>query len=73
LNDYFGSVFTFEDLVKELPETKCKFSNDNDHMLSNIEITRDIILNKLNKLKPNKALGVDEIVPRILLENSDVY
>jgi len=39
LNDYFGSVFTSEDLVNELPETKCKFSKDNDPMLSNIEIT----------------------------------
>jgi len=55
-----------------LPETKCKFSTDIDHMLSNIEITRDILLNKLNKLNSNKALGVDGIVPRILVENSDV-
>jgi len=72
LNDYFGSVFTCEDLVNELPETKCKFSKDNDHMLCNIEITRDIVLKILNKLKSNKAPGVDGIVPRILVENSDV-
>jgi len=72
LNDYFGSVFTSEDLVNELLETKCKFSTDNDHMLSNIEIMRDIVLNKLNKLNSNKAPGVDGIFPRILVENSDV-
>jgi len=59
MNEYFGSVFTPDDLVNELPETKCKFSTDNDHMLSNIEITRDIVLNKLNKLNSNKAPGVD--------------
>jgi len=72
LNDYLGSVFTSEDLVNELPETKCKFSTDNHHMLSNVEITRDIVLNKLNKLNFNKAPGVDGIVPKILVENSDV-
>jgi len=41
-------------------------------MLSNIEITRAIVLNKLNKLNSNKAPGVDGIVPRKLVENSDV-
>jgi len=72
LNDYFGSVFTSEDLVNELRDIKCKFSKDNDHMLSNIEIMRDIVLNKLNKLNSDKAPCVDGIVPRILVENSDV-
>jgi len=72
LNAYFGSVFTSEDLVNELLETKCKFSKDNDHMLSKIEITRDVVLNKLNKLKSNKAPGVDGIVHRKLVGNSDV-
>jgi len=72
LNNYFGSVFTSDDLVNELPKTKCKFSTDNDHMLSNIEITRDNVLNKLNKLNSNKVPGVDGIVPRIKVENSDV-
>jgi len=38
-------------------------------MLRNIEITRDIVVEKLNS---NKAPGVDGIVPRILVENSDV-
>jgi len=71
MNYYFGSFFTSEDLVNELLETKCKFRKDNDHMLSNIEITRDIVLDKLNILKSNKAPGVDGIVPRILVENSD--
>ena len=29
LNDYFGSVFTSEDLVNELPEARCNFTEDN--------------------------------------------
>jgi hypothetical protein len=72
LNVYFGSVFTSENLVNELPEVRCNFGEDNDHMLSDIELTQDIICNKLNKLNSNKAPGVDGIVPRILVENSDI-
>ena len=71
-NDYFGSVFTSEDLVNELPEARCNFNEDNDHMLSSIEITQEIIHNKLSKLNINKAPGVDGIVPRILVENADI-
>jgi len=53
LNDYFGSVFMFEDLVNELLEARCNFSENNNHMLSGIEITQDNIRNKLSKLKIN--------------------
>jgi len=66
LNDYFRSIFTSKDLVNELPETRCNFTEDNDHMLSGIEITQDIIRNKLSKLKINKDPGVDRIVPRCM-------
>jgi len=72
LNDYFGSVFTSEDSMNELPEVRSNFNEDNDHMLSSIEITQDIIRNKLSKLKINKAPGVDGIVPRLLVENADI-
>jgi len=41
-------------------------------MLSNIEITRDIVPNKLTKFDSNKAPGVDGIVSKILVENPDV-
>ena len=40
--------------------------------MSSIEITKDIICNKLSKLNINKAPGVDGIVPRILVENADI-
>jgi len=71
LNDYFGSVFTSADLVNELPEVRCNFNEDNDHILSGIAITQDIIRNKLSKLKMNKVLGADGNIPRILVENAD--
>jgi hypothetical protein len=48
------------------------FDKGRNHMLSSIEITQNIIVTKLNKLKINKAPGVDGIVPRILVENADV-
>ena len=72
LNDYFGSVFTAENSLNELPEVKCFFNQDKSHMLNNIVLTQEIISNKLSKLKVNKAPGVDGIVPRLLVENADI-
>jgi endonuclease/exonuclease/phosphatase family metal-dependent hydrolase len=72
LNEYFGSVFTTENSVNELPEVKCFFNEDKSHMLSNIVLTRDIISIKLSKLKVNKAPGIDGIVPRLLVETADI-
>jgi len=73
LNDYFGSIFTSEDLVNELPEVKFYFNEDRDHLPSGIEISQDkISRSKLSQLKINKAPDVDGIVPRILVENADI-
>jgi hypothetical protein len=72
LLDDFGSVFTSENGHDELPEVRNMFVKENNHMLSNIEITQDIISSKLSKLKINKAPGVDGLVPRILVENADI-
>jgi len=51
---------------------KTFFVEDSNHMRNNIEISQDIILSKLSKLRINKALGVVRLVPRILVENADV-
>ncbi|MGE5822000.1 MAG: RNA-directed DNA polymerase [Nitrososphaerota archaeon] len=72
LNDYFGSVFTSETDVNALPEVNNMFDKDSNHMLNSIELTQNIIVSKLRKLKINKAPGVDGIVPRILVENADI-
>ena len=69
LHEYFGSVFTSENV---LPEVNYMFDKDSNHMLSNIELSQDNIASKLSKLKANKAPGEDEIVPRILIENADI-
>jgi transposase-like protein len=45
---------------------------DSGRMLSNVDITKEDNKNKqLKNLKVNKAPGVYEIVPRILIENAD--
>jgi hypothetical protein len=72
LNEYFGSVFTTENITDELPEVKCLFDKDKSHMLSKIVLSKDIVATKLHKLRINKAPGVDGIVPRLLTENADI-
>jgi endonuclease/exonuclease/phosphatase family metal-dependent hydrolase len=71
LNDYFGTVFTEESIVGKLPEVIKNGKDDNGSMLSNVDITKEDISKRLKNLKVNKAPGVDEIVPRILIENAD--
>ena len=72
LNEYFGSVFTSENVINVMPKVKYMFDKDSNHMLKNIELTQNIIASKLSKLKVSKAPGVDGIVPRILIENADI-
>jgi hypothetical protein len=71
LNDYSGTVFTEESVVGKLPEVIKNVKDDNGSMLSNVDITKEDINKRLKNLKVNKAPGVDEIVPRILIENAD--
>jgi hypothetical protein len=71
LNDYFGTVFTEELIVGKLPEIIKNVKDDKGSMLSNVDITKEDINKRLKNLKVNKAPGVDEIVPRILIENAD--
>ena len=72
LNEYFGSVFTSENVNDALPQVKYMFDKDSNHMLSNIVLSQDTIASKLSKLEANKAPGVDGIVPRILIEIADI-
>ena len=72
LREYFGSVFTSENSLNNLPEVKFFFNQHKSNMLSNIVLTQEITSNKLSKLKVNKAPGVDGIVPRLLVENTDI-
>ena len=60
LNSFFSSVFTKEETTDyELPLTR--FSEEDNERLTDIDITRDRMLQKLQKLDPTKASGVDGI------------
>ena len=62
--NYFSSVFTLE-LDSELPY----FDEKNyKKTLEDIDLTEDMVLNKLKKLKINKSPGPDAIHPKVIQE-----
>ena len=64
---YFSSVFTVEPEHEEMPPfDKRNYSQE----LSNIQITEEMVLQKLKKIKVNKSPGPDNIHPRVLHEIS---
>ncbi len=64
LNNYFLSVFTQENL-STLPEgVQVYEGNDNDR-LRDVTITRQVVLEEIDRLKKNKSPGPDEIFPRV--------
>ena len=61
-----------DESIEDLPEGKNLFPEDDDHMLKDTTVTKEIVLKKLRQFKINKAPGVDEIVPKLLIENASV-
>ena len=59
MNDYISSVFTIEDINVNLPIVDQLFTGGQPNMLSDINITKKLVSEKLNHIKPNKAGGVD--------------
>jgi hypothetical protein len=75
LNEYFSSVFTRENVncsETDFPVLRDLFSGDRNDVLHDITINEELVLSKLNKLKLNKAPGVDGIVPLILVKAADI-
>ena len=69
-NSFFSSVFTKEETIDyELPLTT--FSEEDNERLTDIDITRDRVLQKLQKFDPTKAPRVDGISSRVLVELAD--
>ena len=69
LNSYFGSVFTKENLIDKLPEVEQVFKGDLSSHLTDIIITLEIVVEKLKKLKSNKAPGADGMVSDFCSKN----
>ena len=67
LNGYFVESFTKEE-VNNMQEG----IHNNLNVFANIEIEEKEVLDKLNKLKTNKAAGPDGIFPRVLKELSEI-
>lgn len=62
LNEYFSSVFT-QELLENIPDPVQLFQGGAEDMLSEVDLSYDAELQRLIKLKPDKASGVDSIYP----------
>ena len=68
LNNFFTSVFTFEDF-NNIPSSTTSLVEE---ALSNIQITREIVLMKLKVLNPDKTPEHDKWHPYFLCELADI-
>lgn len=62
---YFSSVLTDEPPLQDMPPFE---ERNYEEVLEDIQIDQDMILERLKKLKVNKAPGPDQIHPRVLKE-----
>ena len=69
-NTYFSSVFTVENL-SNLPTADEIFHGAESEKLYDIVFNEVVVRQKLEKLRADKASGVDELSPRILTELKD--
>ena len=67
LNRYFSSVFTVEDLSSISAPIEI-FSGNSNQTLTNIQVTEDIVFEKLDNININKCQGSDQIHPKLLYE-----
>ena len=65
LNMHFSSVFTRE-YTSSLPVPETKFNGTEGERLGQLDITPEVVANKINNMKYNKSPGVDGIAPTIL-------
>jgi len=64
-NKFFISVFTNEG-NESIPEAKWMYKGPTDEQLCDLEITEERVLSELERLRDDKAAGVDDLVPRFL-------
>ena len=67
LNEYFGSMFTRED-ISILPVLETKFEGREFDYLGQLIVTPTMVAMKIRDMKDNKSPGVDGIPPKLLLE-----
>jgi len=64
-NESFGKVFTKERL-ENIPKAKCEYTDCQGSRLCDIVINEKIVMDKLKRLRNDKASGADELFPRFL-------
>ena len=67
LRNYFGSVFTNESNLGDLPQLSQLFDGQT---LYKMVIDSEIVKSKLRQLKPDKAPGIDGIPTHLLVKTS---
>ena len=67
LNEYFSSVFAWEDIIV-LPVPETKFEGRESDYLGQLIQTPKMVAKKIRDMKDNKSSGVDGILPKLLLE-----
>ena len=67
LNNYFGSVFTKEDL-ENIPEPMRMFKGGIKEEITEVFITKNCVAGHLKNLKNNKSPGIDALHPMFLRE-----
>ena len=67
LNNYFGSVFTQEDL-ENMPTPVNLFNEEINNCLSDLKISEQIVVEKLGKINVGKSIGPDDIHGKLLYE-----
>ena len=73
LNGYFLSVLTFL-LRKTKPVPVCEqiFRGTESKKLIDVEVTRELVVRKIDKMKKFKSPGPDEVYPRVIRECKEV-
>jgi len=69
-NKYFASVFTAED-VSNVPRAAKVFNGEIGDRLLDVEFGDDDVRRKLLKVREDKAMGADDIAPRLLFHIID--
>jgi len=71
LNNFFASVFTQEN-TDTVPEVGSVFNGDSSQLLCTVDITSEVVFDKIIKLKDGKAPGDDGIIPEFLKKLASV-
>ena len=64
LNDYFLSVFTKED-KNIAPVCEQIFREEESEKLIDVEVTRELVVREIDKMKKFESPGPDQVYPRI--------